>query len=196
MKTNKKKENKQDEIHPLTSEEIVKEELLYQSCKKPISIAWKIFAISATIYLSSAIFAKSAIDKIPIQKPIVESLDSYKQSEQYQDYITTAQKEALSQFTAGEISYDDYEYVIKTLSNDKKFEEFLRSLEDDKFVQQTIAKYDKYEDQINEIGKKYSALTITALSSLLVSTIILAKYRFREMEIEENRKKREENQMQ
>ena len=45
---------------------------------------------------------------------------------------------------------------------------------------------------MDSIGKKYSALTITSLGSLMVATLILAKYRTREMEIEENRKKREE----
>ena len=45
---------------------------------------------------------------------------------------------------------------------------------------------------MNSIGQKYSVLSITSLSSLLVATLILGKYRFREMDIEEARKKRAE----
>ncbi len=187
MKKNKQKET---EVRELSPEELAEEERLYQACKKPISIAWAIYAFAATLYLATGIFAKSAVDKIPQKPEITDSLSHYKHSEQYNDYVTAAQNEALSQFLNGEISYEEYQTVIDTISNEKTFEEFLRSLENDKFVQKTIAEYDKYADQVNDISKKYSVLTITALSSLLVSTIILAKYRFREMDIEEKRKKR------
>jgi hypothetical protein len=66
----------------------------------------------------------------------------------------------------------------------------LRTLENDKEVQKVIQDYDAYADKMNKIGKAYSGISITSLSSLLVATIILAKYRFREMDIEEARKKR------
>ena len=194
MKKYNKLKTQENENRQLSQEELVEEERLYAACKKPIKVAWAIYAAAATLYISTGLFANSAIKQIPPKPPITESLESYKYNENYNDFVSAAQNEALNQFLAGEISLEDYQYVVDTISDDKKFEEFLRGLENDEFVQQTIADYDKYADQVNEIGKKYSALTITALSSLLVSTIILAKYRSREMDIEDARKKRAESQ--
>ena len=194
MKKYNNLKTQENENRQLSPDELAEEERLYAACKKPIKVAWAIYAVAATLYISTGLFANSAVKQIPQKPPITESLESYKYSENYNDFVSAAQNEALNQFLAGEISLEDYQYVVDTISDDKKFEEFLRGLENDEFVQQTIADYDKYADQINEIGKKYSALTITALSSLLVSTIILAKYRFREMDIEDARKKRAESQ--
>ena len=94
--------------------------------------------------------------------------------------------------TSGEITVDEYQYIMDTTSDEKNFEKFLRNLEDDEYVQKVIADYDEYAEQMNSIGMKYSVLSATSLSSLLVATLILAKYRFREMDIEDVRKKREE----
>ena len=134
--------------------------------------------------------------KIPQKDPLSKTLKEYKNSQQYTDYISAIQNEALNQLTNGEITIDEYKYIIETCSSDKKFEEFLRTIENDEYVQAVIKDYDENQEQINTIGKKYSALTITALSSLMVSTLILAKYRFKEMDIEDARKKREEAQNQ
>ena len=187
-----KKKKKEEEIRPLTPEELEQEEKMYQACKKPVQIGWAIYAFAATLYLCSGIFAKAAVDKIPQKPEPADALSEYRESDEYNQFIRETQNEALDKMMAGEISYEEYDEVVKTLSSDKKFEEFLRTLEDDKEVQKVIADYDKYADQMNEIGKKYSALQITSLSSLLIATIILAKYRFREMDIEEKRKKRAE----
>ena len=173
-----------------TAEEYAEEERLYNACKKPVKIGWMIYGLAATMYLSTGIFAKNAVDKIPQKPPIEETLSSY--TEQYNDFIIETQKEALDRFTNGDISADEYQYIIDQTSDEKNFEQFLRNLEEDEYVQKVIADYDKYAEQMNSIGKKYSALSITSLSSLLVATLILAKYRFREMDIEEVRKKRAE----
>ena len=194
MKKNKKIEENQ--IRQLTPEELAEEEKQYNSCKKPIEIGWAIFVISAALYLSTAFFAKGAMMKIPQKDPLSKTLKEYKNSQQYTDYISAIQNEALNQLTNAEITVEEYKYIIETSSNDKKFEEFLRTIENDEYVQAVIKDYDENQDQINTIGKKYSTLTITALSSLMVSTLILAKYRFKEMDIEDARKKREENQNQ
>lgn len=189
MKKNKKQEQ---EVRPLTPEELEKEEQMYQACKKPVQIGWAIYAFAATLYLATGIFAKAAVDRVPVKPEPADALSEYRESDEYNEFIRETQYEALDKLTAGEISLEEYNDVIETISSDKKFEEFLRTLEDDKEVQRVIADYDKYAEQMNEIGKKYSACQITSLSSLLIATIILAKYRFREMDIEEKRKKRAE----
>ena len=191
MKKNKK-EKKEPEVRPLTPEELEAEEKRYQACKKPVQVGWAIYAFAATLYLCSGFFASRAAARIPEKKPITESLSGYRESEEYNDFIRETQMTALDKLTNGEITLDEYEYIIETTKDDKKFEEFLRSLEDNKYVQKTIEEYDDYKDAMNSIGQKYSALSITALSSLLVATLILGKYRFREMDIEEARKKRAE----
>ena len=189
MKKGKKQESV---IRQLTPEELAEEEKKYQACKKPVQIGWAIYAFAATLYLCTGLFTKMAVDKIPQKAPIADALSEYKQSAEYNDFITETQKTALDKLTSGEITIDEYNYIIETTKDDKTFEEFLRTLENDKRVQRTISEYDSYEDAMNSIGQKYSALSITALSSLMVATLILAKYRFREMDIEEARKKRAE----
>ena len=176
----------------LSAQELIEEEKKYQACKKPVKIGWTIYAFAATLYLCSGFFASRAAARIPEKKPITESLSGYRESDEYNDFIRETQMTALDKLTNGEITLDEYEYIIETTKDDKKFEEFLRSLEDNKYVQKTIEEYDDYKDAMNSIGQKYSALSITALSSLLVATLILGKYRFREMDIEEARKKRAE----
>ena len=133
-----------------------------------------------------------AVDKVPTKPEPADALSEYRETDEYNQFIRETQNEALDKLVAGEISYEEYDDVVKTLSSDKKFEEFLRTLEDDKEVQKVLADYDQYAEQMNKIGKTYSAMQITSLSSLLIATIILAKYRFREMDIEEKRKKRAE----
>lgn len=189
MKKNKKEEEK---IRPLTPEELEQEEKLYQACKTPVKIGWGIYAFAATLYICSGLFAKAAVDKIPVKPEPVDALAEYRESDEYNEFIRQTQYEALDKLTAGEISIEEYNDVVETLSSDKKFEGFLRTLEDDKEVQKVISDYDKYAEQMNVLGKKYSGCQITSLSSLLIATIILAKYRFREMDIEEKRKKRAE----
>lgn len=189
MKRNK---NQEETIRKLTPEELAEEEKRYQACKKPVKVGWAIYAFAATLYLCTGLFTKMAVDKIPQKAPIADTLGEYKQSAEYNDFITETQKTALDKLTAGEITIDEYNYILETTKNDKTFEEFLRTLENDKHVQRTISEYDNYEDAMNSIGQKYSALSITALSSLMVATLILAKYRFREMDIEEKRQKRAE----
>ena len=106
--------------------------------------------------------------------------------------VTEIQKDAANRLAEGEISIDEYNHIIDTVSSDKKFEEFLRSLKDDEHAKQIIAEYDEYANEMNKVGKVYSAATISSLGSILIATLILAKYRFREMDIEEARKKRRE----
>ena len=189
MKKNKKQE---PEVRQLTPEELAEEEKKYQACKVPVQIGWAIYAFAATLYLCTGLFTKIAVDKIPEKKPITESLVSYKQTEEYNDFITEIQKNATDKLVAGEITLEEYQYIIENTSSDKAFEEFLRSIENDKQVKKAISEYDDYKDAMNSIGQKYSTLSITSLSSLMVATLILAKYRFREMDIEEARKKRAE----
>jgi hypothetical protein len=133
-----------------------------------------------------------AVDKIPEKPPITDTLSGYRQTQEYNDFISEIQKTATDQLVAGEISVEEFEFIIDKTSSDEKFEEFLRSIEDDPKVQKVIAEYDDYKEELNVIGKKYSVLSIAGLSSLMVATLVLAKYRTREMEIEENRKKRAE----
>lgn len=189
MKKNKKQEPIKTELTP---EELIAEENKYQACKKPIKVAWTIYAIAAAIYLFNGLFAQYQMNQIPIKKPLTDELSGYKDTQAYNDYITEIQKDAISKLTRGEISIDEYNYIIETTKNNKTFEEFLRSLEDDKHVQQIIAKHDEYADEIDRIGKTYSGLSIASLSSVLVASLILAKYRFREMDIEDKRKQRAE----
>ena len=191
MKRNRK-EKKEPEVRALTPEELIEEEKRYQACKKPVQIGWAIYAFAATLYLCSGLFASAAAKKIPEKKPIVESLAEYRSCDEYIEFVNETQRIALDKLINGEITAEEYQHIIDTTNDDKKFEEFLRSLENNKYVQKTIEEYDDYKDAMNSIGQKYSALSITGLSSLLVATLILAKYRFREMDIEEARKKRAE----
>lgn len=187
-----KKEKKEPEIRMLNAQELCEEEKKYQACKKPVKIGWLIYAFAATLYLCNGLFTSLAVKQIPEKKPIAESLSEYRESAEYETFVAETQRVATDKLVAGEITYEEFNHIIETTSSDKKFEEFLRGLEDDKRVQQVVAEYDDYKDAMNSIGQKYSALSITSLSSLLVATLILAKYRFREMDIEEARKKRAE----
>ena len=187
-----KKEKKEPEVHMLSAQELCEEERKYQACKTPIKIGWSIYAFAATLYLCTGLFTSAAVKQIPEKRPIAESLAEYRESAEYNDFLAETQKDATDKLVNGEITVDEYNYIIETTSSDKKFEEFLRSLEDDKRVQNVIAEYDDYRDAMNSIGQKHSILSLTSLSSLLVATLILAKYRFREMDIEEARKKRDE----
>lgn len=187
-----KKEKKEPEIRQLTREELDEEEKRYQACKAPIQIGWGIYAFAATLYLCAGLFTRMAVDKIPEKPPITDTLSGYRQTQEYNDFISEIQKTATDQLVAGEISVEEFEFIIDKTSSDEKFEEFLRSIEDDPKVQKVIAEYDDYKEELNVIGKKYSVLSIAGLSSLMVATLVLAKYRTREMEIEENRKKRAE----
>lgn len=197
-----KKRKEQPEIRQLTPEELAEEERKYQACKKPVKIGWHIYGFAALAYILNGIFTQSAVAQIPQQQPLSYQLNEYKHEAAYTDFIAEAQKDALKRLENGEITIEEYEYVIETISSDKKFEEFLRTLKDNEYVQEKIAEYDEYTKQVNNIGKKYRALSLTSLGSLVVGTIILGKYRFREMDIEEARKKRNEalnnnnNQMQ
>ena len=189
MKKNKKEKQ---EVQALTGDELLREELAYLDCKKPIKIGWSIFAAGALAYLLCGLIANAVATTIPKQIHFTETLNNYKCSEKYNDYVTEVQKDAANRLAEGEISLDEYQHIIDTVSSDKKFEEFLRSLKDDPQAMQIIAEYDEYATQMNGIGKAYSATAITSLSAILISTLILAKYRFREMDIEEKRKKRAE----
>lgn len=191
MKKNKK-EKKEPEIRQLSREELEEEEKRYQACKKPVQIGWGIYVFAATLYICTGLFTQAAVDEIPEKKPIVETLESYRQTQEYNDFISEIQKDATDKLVAGEISPEEYKYIIENTSSDEKFEEFLRSIENDKNVKKVIEEYDDYKSIMDSIGRKYSALNITSLGSLMVATLILAKYRTREMEIEENRKKRED----
>ena len=188
----KKNKTKEEIVRQLTPEELVEEEKKYQACKKPVKIGWAIYTFAATLYLCSGFFAKAAADKIPQKPPITESLSDYKNHAEYKDFISETQKVALNQLINGEITVDEYDYIIKTTKSDESFEEFLRNIENDERVQKVITAYDEYASEMNSIIKKHSALSITALSSLLVATAILAKYRLRELDIEDARKKRAE----
>lgn len=188
MKKDKRK--KTNNIRPLTPEELAEEEKRYQACKTPVKIGWGIYAAATALYLCAGLFAQMAVNKVPEKPEPADELSEYRETDEYNQFIIATQNEALDKMMAGEISVEEYEEVIKTVSDDKTFEKFLRTLEDDKEVQKVIQDYDAYTEQMNKIGKAYSGMSITSLSSLLVASIILAKYRFREMDIEEARKKR------
>lgn len=191
MKKNKKV-SQEPEIRQLSREELEAEEKRYQDCKMPIQIGWGIYAFAATLYLCAGLFAHNAVEKIPEKAPIVETLSSYRETQEYNDFISEIQKTATDKLVAGEISVEEFEFIVEKTSSDEKFEEFLRSIEDDPRVKRAIEEYDDYKDAMKSIGQKYSVLSIAGLSSLMVATLVLAKYRTREMEIEENRKKRAE----
>ena len=190
----KKRQRKEEKVRQLTAEELEAEQKKYDECKKPIKIAWMIYGAAVILYLVNGFVASSMARHIPQQENFVDTLEGYKQTEEYNDFVTEVQKEAVNMLTAGQITVEEYQHIIDTASSDEKFEEFLRGLKDDEFVQETIAKYDNYEEQMNLVGKKYAGVSIASLSSLMVATMILAKYRFREMDIEETRKKRADAQ--
>ena len=148
MKKNKKIKKKEQKIRPLTEAELLEEEKRYQACKKPIRIGWAIYTFSATLYLVGGLAANSAAKQIPQKTPIVESLNEYRYSEEYSDFITDAQKHTIDSLQKGEITVDEYEHIMSTLSSDEKFEEFLRSLENDKRVQRIISEYDENAKQL------------------------------------------------
>lgn len=183
---------KKDEVRQLTEAELLEEEKKYQACKKPIRIAWHLFACATILYVFNMIFAKGAYESVPQKKPITEQLDRYREHEAYNDYLTSIQKDATDKLTRGELTVDEYKHILETVKNDENFENFLRGLEDDGTVQKVVEEYDKYEKELATINKRYSAIAIVALSANLVSSLILAKYRLREDSIEEARKKRAE----
>lgn len=188
MKKDKRKNT--DKVRPLTPEELAEEEKRYQACKTPVKIGWGIYAVAAALYLSAGLFTQMAVNNVPEKPEPADALSGYRETDEYNQFVRETQNEALNKMMAGEISVEEYEEVVKTISDDKTFEKFLRTLENDKEVQKVIQDYDAYADKMNKIGKAYSGISITSLSSLLVATIILAKYRSREMDIEEARKKR------
>ena len=102
-----KKKKKEEEIRPLTPEELEQEEKMYQACKKPVQIGWAIYAFAATLYLCSGIFAKAAVDKIPQKPEPADALSEYRESDEYNQFIRETQNEALDKMMAGEISYED-----------------------------------------------------------------------------------------
>ena len=186
----KKKKTKDAEIRRLTPVELVEEERVYQACKKPIKIAWGIYTAAAALYLFSGLFTQRALMDIPKLNPPAETLSGYRDTDEYNEFIRDTQHEAIRQLTQGEITKEEYDYITSTISSDEKFEEFLRTLKEDKKVQQVLSNYDENQEQLDILGKKYAATSITGLSGVMVATLILGKYRFKEMEIEENREKR------
>ena len=192
MKKNKKNKKQIEEVRQLTPDELAEEEKKYNACKKPIQIGWAIYAFAASLYIINGFMAHSTAANITKKPTITEELNKYKYSEEYTDFITEAQKETLRQLEQGEITVDEFNHIMETISSEEKFEEFLRGLEHDKEAQAVIKEYDEYSKQLDTLGKKYAGVSITALSSLMVSSVILAKYRFREMDIEEARRKRAE----
>lgn len=190
MRKKKKQEKVEPKVHPVTMKELAEERRVEVACQKPIKIGWAIYGAAAILYLLNGLFTQIAVTMIPQEEPIANQLIDYRYSAEYNDFIAETEKDAIDKLTKGEITLDEYNYLIETLSSDEKFEEFLRSIENDKEVQSVIENYDKYAEQIQELGKVYAGLSITALSSTLVATLILAKYRFREMDVEEKRKKR------
>lgn len=188
----KKKTTKEPEVRKLTIQEYMEEEKVYQSCKKPIKIAWGIYAVAATLYLFGGLFAQREALNIPKLTPPAEAFSGYKESDEYGEFIREAQYEAMRQLQEGEITKEEYSHIVSTISSDEKFEEFLRDLKEDKRVQQALDDYDKTQEQLEVLGKKYAGTSIAGLSGIMVATLILAKYRTKEMDIEENRKKREE----
>ena len=185
-----KKKKVEKLANPVTIEDLAKERRICAECQKPIKLGWAIYGFATLLYILNGIVTNFAVMNIPQELPITDTLKDYKQTEEYTDYIAETQRQATDKLTNGEISIDEYNYIIETLSSNEKFEEFLRLLEDDDVVKQTIAEYDTYAKKMDTAGKVYAGTSIASLSSLLIATLILAKYRFREMDIEDNRKKR------
>ena len=186
------KKKKEKEIRQLSPEELLEEERRYQACKKPVKIGWHIYACATIVYVINMLVASKAIQNLPQERPVVETLNDYRASEEYADFLTSIQKEATDKFTRGEISIEECQHIIETSSSDEKFEEFLRGLENDPRVQRVLADYDEFDKAYRSINSKYRVLALTSLSGILVANVILAKYRFREMDIEDARKKRAE----
>ncbi len=186
------KKKKQDETRELTKEELLVEEQKYLSSKKWITRGWHLFACASILYFLNGMIGRSAIMNLPQEKPIIEQLDDYRDTEKFNDYMTAVQNEATDRLMRGEITVEEYNYVVETVSSDENFEKFLRSLEDDERVQKVVQNYDKFKQEYVALSRKHSGVSIVALSSLLVSTLILGKHRFREESIEEARKKRAE----
>ena len=182
-----KKDVNIDAVRELTEEELAFEEKRYNACKRPVRIGYSIYALAVAIWITNGLFAQSTVADIPKEKPLAEKLSYYKTSEKYTDFIAEAQRDAIKRLERGEISLDEYDYVMETLSSDAKFEEFLRSIDDLPDVKNAIQKYDRYNDTMRTLSRKYAGINLTSLGTLIVGTLILAKYRFREMDIEEAR---------
>ncbi len=190
MKRKKNQEKSEQIVRLITMKELADERKVEVECQKPIKLGWAIYGAAAILYLLNGLFTQIAVNMIPQEAPITDQLSDYKYSAEYNDFVAETQKDAVDKLTKGEISIDEYNYLTETISSNEKFEEFLRSIENDKNVQNVIINYDNYQKQIQDLGKMYSGISITALSSTLIATLILAKYRFREMDIEDKRKKR------
>jgi hypothetical protein len=190
MKKKKKQEEIKAGVHPITIADLAEERKQEVKCQNPIKLGWTIYAVAAILYILNGLTANLVVDLIPEKAPIVSTLNNYKQTEEYNDYIAETQKQATNKLTNGEITVEEYNFIIETLSSDEKFEEFLRLIDGDEFVKQTITDYDEYKNKMNTVGKAYAGVSIASLSSVLIATLILAKYRMKEMDIEEKRKKR------
>ena len=190
MKKKKKQEEIKASVHPITIADLAEERKQEVKCQNPIKLGWTIYALAAILYILNGLTANLVVDLIPEKAPIVSTLNNYKQTEEYNDYIAETQKQATDKLTNGEITVEEYNFIIETLSSDEKFEEFLRLIDGDEFVKQTITDYDEYKNKMNTVGKAYAGVSIASLSSVLIATLILAKYRMKEMDIEEKRKKR------
>lgn len=190
MKKKKKQEEIKASVHPITIADLAEERKQEVKCQNPIKLGWTIYAVAAILYILNGLTANLVVDLIPEKAPIVSTLNNYKQTEEYNDYIAETQKQATNKLTNGEITVEEYNFIIETLSSDEKFEEFLRLIDGDEFVKQTITDYDEYKNKMNTVGKAYAGVSIASLSSVLIATLILAKYRMKEMDIEEKRKKR------
>lgn len=190
MKKKKKQEEIKASVHPITIADLAEERKQEVKCQNPIKLGWTIYAVAAILYILNGLTANLVVDLIPEKAPIVNTLNNYKQTEEYNDYIAETQKQATNKLTNGEITVEEYNFIIETLSSDEKFEEFLRLIDGDEFVKQTITDYDEYKNKMNTVGKAYAGVSIASLSSVLIATLILAKYRMKEMDIEEKRKKR------
>ena len=123
MKNNKKTPKNTVNLTP-SIKELAAEERAYNACKKPIKIAWAIYAFAATLYLCSGLFANAAIKDMPELEPLDSTLHEHKYSDAYSEFKSELETEAYNKMLAGEITPDEYNYTLKTISDDKKFEEF------------------------------------------------------------------------
>ena len=147
MKKKKNQEEIKASVHPITIADLAEERKQEVKCQNPIKLGWTIYAVAAILYILNGLTANLVVDLIPEKAPIVSTLNNYKQTEEYNDYIAETQKQATNKLTNGEITVEEYNFIIETLSSDEKFEEFLRLIDGDEFVKQTITDYDEYKNK-------------------------------------------------
>ena len=186
-----KNKRKQEEIRQLTPEEFAEEERKLQRYRKIIKVLWMEYGISAIMYISNGLIASTVTEDMQKPEPITTRLSHYRNSVEYNDYISYIQREIVAGYENGEIDIDEFDRLMSITKDEEHFEQFLRSL-DDRYVQRIITETDNLEKDWQRVGQTYAGLNIASLTTLMGATIPMAVFREKEDGIEEARKKRAE----